>query len=802
MLDTGFAMVFPIPTTIRRKPWLPVFARPWAMLLGATVLACLPLRNADAASDYAQVQTLTAAASGDGAPSGVFGYSVSIDGDMAVVADLGIATRPGRVRTYVREGTTWMHEENHDIEIYGDSSTNLALREGTLVMTGYDSNTGRGYLRILAHTPTGWDSQYGISSLNYYYESVATSGGIAVAGEPTYDGAAGQNQGRVWILRRDGADNWSSVYLEPTTPEAGARFGQSVSIVAGAIVVGAPRETVETYNDAGAAYIYELTIDTWNEAARLVETGGNLTSNRFGSAVAISGQDLSTPDRLLVSSPSNSSTGYAGRVRSYTRTNGAWTARTVLQAPSPSADDGWGCALALDNYWAAIGQCGSDAGASNGGAIEVVRFSPGFTSVDAVSIDTDPQAAADEHLGSRIDIDRDGPTVIVGNPVATMYGNTAQGVVLFGDWSDSTLTLTRELDLGQGLTGANFGWLAVDGDTLLVGANSEDVGLQLSRGAVYEYRRAPSGRFEFHSRILAPDGMEGDGFGLQLALEGDIALISASARTLGGIDDAGAVYVFHRESGVWSLEAQLLPAAPAIGTAFGVDIGFDGTTAMISTRLGETLVYERSTQGMWTPIQSITHQGWPLALSGDLALLADTGADGDIGEVAIYGRSGGSWLPQGEISGTDLAQGFGDDLSLDGDLLAVSSKADAAPVQIFRHGPSGWLPEASLLPEDVTPSTRCRRVALHAGELAMGCLMNGSAGAVYVFDKSDGSWAQRQKIEPDDAQPDDGFGFTLGYADGGTLLAGSPWTDLDFMDQGAVYAFTGDRLFSDGFESP
>ena len=771
--------------------------RRWVGALLAALLAASACPGARAA-DYILQQELTAVASGEGAPSGVFGFSVAVDDGIAVAADLGIPTRPARVRTYLRSGNAWSREADGDIEIPGDSSAQLALREGTLALTAFDSNTDRSYVQIFERGAAGgWTMSYSLSTTQAYFNSVATSAGYIVAiGEPYYN----QNRGRVRILRRSGS-SWNQTLLQPGTPEIGARFGQAVALVAGALAVGAPRETVSGYVDAGAAYVYELTIDTWNQAAHLAESGGSLTDHRFGTAVAISGADASTPDRLIISSPSNAGIGYAGRVRSYTRTSGVWTARTVLQAPSSSSTDGWGCTLALDGIWAAIGQCGNGAVAANAGAVAVARFSSGFTSVDALSVATDAQGAANEYLGARIDIDRSGPSLIVGNAAAAMYGNAAQGVVLFGNWIDATqsLALTRTLDLGQGLSGARAAVFAADGDTLFVGAQNEDVGLQQERGAVYVYRRSGS-QYVYESRLLAPDGMAGDHFGSRIALQGDVALVAAIGRTQGAIDAAGAVYAFRRDGGVWTLEHQFLPVAPGYENELGEGIAFDGTTAMISNRHDSTFVWQRSAAGAWTPVQTIDHVGWPVSLAGDSAMLAYFGADGDVGEVALYARSGGNWQAQGVLAGSLPGQGFGVDGSLAGDYYAVASNDPAIPVQLFRRTPGGWLPEASLLPDDATPDTYCWRVAMMASRLAIGCTRSGGNGAAYLFEKAGGLWAQQQKLTLPDARSGDAFAFSLGFGADGTLFAGAFGRDLDFVDQGAVYVYRDDVLFADGFD--
>ena len=207
-------------------------ARGLAVLLLSALALAGPFAAAQAADSYTLRQALSAIPSGDGAPASVFGFSVSIDGDMAVASDMGIPTRAGHVRTYLRSNGNWSHEAGHDIEISGDSSAQLALRDDTLVLTSYDSTTGRCFLQVYAHTETGWELQYGVSSTSFFYDSVATSGYIVVAGESSYDGASGQNQGRIRILRRDNTNQWNSVQLmhasstaERTRTDAGGGSG-------------------------------------------------------------------------------------------------------------------------------------------------------------------------------------------------------------------------------------------------------------------------------------------------------------------------------------------------------------------------------------------------------------------------------------------------------------------------------------------------------------------------------------------------------------------------------------------------
>ena len=777
-----------------------------ALLRLLAALTALAACASAAAQDFTLRQQLGAVASGEGAANGLFGWDVAIDGDLAVACDARLDGSPARVRTWQRSGQAWQRLPVHDVVLYGDSGCRLALAEGTLAITQYGSTApSRGYINVFAWTDAGWDQEYGVSTTADFYDAIATSGSIVAVGAPLHDSAGGDSSGRVRVLRRSGNGNWTSSYINPPTAQEDAYFGQSVAIVAGAIAVGAPGMDVDDggtlREDAGAAYVFELTIDTWSLAASLTEPDGGIgAGHRFGSAVAISGLDPSTPDRLLVSSPSSEDIAHAGIVRAYVRAAGSWSeAFSFGQSGSP-ADDQFGCSLAMDGAWAVIGACASNAIADDAGAIRVVRFNDDFEGVASSSQRTDPGSVANDHFGGRVGIDREGPVVIAGNPAANLHGNTSQGVVLtsIGTTGDVP-ALTRSLELGQGLTGARASQFAVGGDAIVIGASGEDVGSQHQRGAAYVYRRGAGG-YVFEARVLAPDGMAGDQFGATVALQGDRLLVGAPGRASQGEPQAGAVYAFRRMAGTWTLEAQWVPGDPGYETTFGFTLALDGSTAMVGEFGENTSVFERSAEGTWSLVQALPYRAWSLALRGDHAFLGDPNAADGVGSVAFYRRENGWWEPRGTLAGTTADQGFGRGVDVDGDLIAVASSDAAVPVLLYQRSGETWLPSASLLPEDVTADTICARVALRGSTLLLGCNEPGYEGAVYVLERVAGSWTQVQKLTLPDARALDVFGNPLAIAPGGWLFAGAFGRDLDFIDEGAVYVYAGDRLFSDGFE--
>lgn len=772
------------------------------------VALCATLMSAAQATAYEPRGGFTVASSGDGAPNNQFGAQVALEDDLAVVASAATPFQPGKLHTFERVNGTWTQRREQQIEVVGDdASTSLSLRDGFLIVGSNTTTTGS--VRIYRREPTQWVREYSITFGAARAQSVAIDGYIAVYGRSSTDGSAR-------ALRRDNSTaTWSATTLNPSVVQAGAGFGTSVAIVAGAVAVGAPAEDVTTTTgtlrtDGGAAYVYELTGDTWNQAARLVEPDADMSNNnQFGAAVAISGNDPSTPDRLLVSSIRRSAgSGLSGRVRGYTRVAGVWTPQTVTLSSEPAGtQDGFGCALRLDGTWAAVGACESSVVGNARGAVSVLRFNSSFTSVVSNTQRVDTLADDAYSLGRSMAIDRDGPTLLLGNAQAEVYGNEDEGVVLVGRGiSGNTITTpARLLDVGQGLTNALAGIVSYDGEAVAMSAFGESIGSQIGRGAVYVHRRDSEGYYPLEARLLAPDGAAGDSFGRALALQGDSLIIAAPERAVQGINAVGAVYAFRRIGAVWQFEAQIFPGSPVAQTQFGRGLTFDGNTAIICGLGGTTWVYTRAGNGSWSLTQDIAHGCETPQLQGDRLILNDPFADFgnilDIGEVSTYVRSGGLWQVQSTLVGSQPDQRFGYEIGSDADLLVVTSTGPPgaqAPAQLYRSTGSNWIPETTLQPNDA--GQFCYITALNVGRVFLGCPASVAGNkAVYVFDRSTGVWAQAQKLNFP-SQPEASFGGSIEAHADGTLFISALNYDQDFNGQGAAFLYVEPPLLRDGFE--
>lgn len=787
-----------------------------ASLLIAIMLSLLNF-PAQAAS-YGLRQTLQAQASGEGAPARGFGSQVAVDGDLAVVSDLTavLSLRRAMVRTYVRSAGVWT-EQTQVLSFNTGAPENLvrlALGGGTLAVL-YRTASGATQRHIYRWQSGLWQPEFSGGSTDPF-ESVAADGFIVVFGHPgTNVSNPNFTSGFLRVYRRDQAGVWNSTQLTPSGLQAQQRFGHSVAIVAGAIAVGSPGFDVthsgngQLYTDAGAAYVFELTGDTWSQAARLLEPDVDLANSiGYGHAVAISGADPSTPDRLLVSSQRNRNN-VGAHVRSYTRSSGVWTLRQLF---SSNTDDCFGCSMSLDGNWAVLGAPNSNITENFAGKAVVMQFANNFQSVLSTTERFDAAGARNDAMGISVSIDRSGPTLFVGAPGAEVYGNPSEGVVMVGrggEFGDPVPRTVRTLDLGQGLTNAIYGYaLDSDGDILVIGAPGEDVGLQQGRGAVYILQRDANGNFTSPQRLLAPDGTVDDQYGSAIALRGDVLLVGAPNRTVAGVHEAGTVYAFHRSAGVWTLEAQLIATFPSASGGFGAGLAFDGTTAIVCGRFTtESWVLQRATDGSWTQTQVLPGRCNTPQLAGDLLVLNDHSADApvtDSGEVSTYVRSSGVWTWQSALVGNVAEQRFGWKIALAGDLLAVSSVGGAArPLQVYRRSGIGWLPETSLLPDDINADTGCLSPALSSNRIILGCdNLPGpdGPGATYVFERVGGSWDQTQKLTHSNARANEGFGGSVHAHADGTLFIAAVRRAVDFFAQGAVYRYAEPAMLSDGFE--
>lgn len=318
--------------------------------------------------------------------------------------------------------------------------------------------------------------------------------------------------------------------------------------------------------------------------------------------------------------------------------------------------------------------------------------------------------------------------------------------------------------------------------------------------------------------VLSPNpGTPNLGFGEEVAIDGDYAAVSAS-----NFFDS-SVYVYERQAGVWS-QVAILKTSETLN-AFGNKLALDGNVLAVSAirddqaavDAGAVHLFERGPTG-WVAIQKLTASdggntdqfGTSLALQGDRlvvgALWAD-GAQAGSGAAYVFERQGGQWQETAKLFAADGASGdyFSalQSVALDGDRIAVgASRADVGcsasvpncntgAVYLFQRSGGQWSQVQKLIsPTPANWSGYGLSLAMDGALLAVGAQAEGpeAQGQIHLYRQTPAGWLLQSTVPA--LAIGEGGAFGVHDLDGDLVLAGSPYLDGQFVDQGGVITFS------------
>ena len=324
------------------------------------------------------------------------------------------------------------------------------------------------------------------------------------------------------MFHRDGSVWTETQRLTPSDP-CGC-FGYSVAIHGNTIVVSA--------TGCGAAYVFHRDESVWTETQRL--TPSDPDELCFGHSVAID------DDTIVASNPSNTNDKgeMAGAAYVFRWDGTTWTQQAKLTASDGGYHHYFGDGVAIQ---------GDTIVASGSGGVYVFHWD-GSTWTEQQKLT--PSDGGAGGFGTSVAICSD--TIIVG-----AYGDDTKGVnagaaYVFA-WNGSTWTEQQKLTASGGAANDYFGTsVAVDGTTVVVGADRDDNFYVADAGAVYVFvPRASvvisgdindSGIVDLADAILAlqvPAGLSPDGVHLSADVNGD-----------GKIGLEEVIYVLQKVSGL------------------------------------------------------------------------------------------------------------------------------------------------------------------------------------------------------------------------------------------------------------
>ena len=392
--------------------------------------------------------------------------------------------------------------------------------------------------------------------------------------------------------------------------------------------------------------------------------------------------------------------------------------------------------------------------------------------------------------------------------------------------------------------------LSADGDTLAVAAYEEDSntigvgstpnddGSADDSGAVYVFVRTGTTWSE-QAYVKASNTGASDFFGAAVSLSGDGNILAVGANredsnTIGAsstpnddgfANDSGAVYVFVRTGSTWVEQSYIKANNTGAGDLFGsaVSLSGDGNTLAVGAH------FESSNT---TGVNSTPN---------------DDGTANFSGAVYVFTLTGNTWTEQAYVkaSNTDASDFFGAAVSLsgDGNTLAVGAQFESSSttgvgsipnddgtaiqsgaVYVFARTGSTWAEQAYVKASNTSESDLFGGSLSLSGDgntLAVGSIFedsnttgigstpndDGSAdwsGAVYVFARTETTWAEQSYIKASNTGAGDSFGTTVSLSEDGNILAvgaaredsnttgigSTPNDDGTADNAGTVYVFT------------
>jgi hypothetical protein len=420
-----------------------------------------------------------------------------------------------------------------------------------------------------------------------------------------------------------------------------------------------------------------------------------------------------------------------------------------------------------------------------------------------------------------------------GSPVTAALAVKDERVIIEVEDSQATYPLTIDpvFALQQTLTAADgkandaFGRsVALSGETAVVGADKDDVGLDADQGSAYVFVRTGA-TWTQQAHLIASDGAAGDRFGISVALSGETVVVGAYLDDVGANNNQGSAYVFTRGVLSWAQQAQLTAADGAAGDGFGISVALGDDTAVVgayqddvgsSPNRGSAYVFVHH-RAVWEQQARLLanfgaandYFGYSVAISGNTVLAGayadDAGASTDQGSAYVFVRNGTTWTQQAQLLAADGAAGdyFGISVALSGDTALVGASnndvganANQGAAYVFTRSGTSWSQQAQLTAADGRPSDNFGvSVALSGTTAVVGAYhndvgLNADQGAVYVFKRSGAAWSRNAQLTALDGAANDLFGISVAVS-GETVAVGASGADVaGHAGQGSVAIYT------------
>lgn len=644
-----------------------------------------------------------------------YGYSISIDGNVAVIGSPendDINVNAGKAFVYEKTEGQWQLVK----ELFFDTSDpevqfgRTVLVKGDLIFIGIPylngfGTTHVGGVMVYKRGSEGWEFVNELkndfpNSFDRLGFSLSIDNGLVAVGAPGSEDVL-ENSGAVYLYDNVESETFPIKKIVAPETEAVQKFGISVALTATDLFVGDIRSNVNGINQ-GAVFVYDLT--NYNVKAKLTTTNNVFN---FGSTLS------ATLSEVAVSSWGANSNDSYGSVYIFSKPTGDWTNATedVKVIPANGTEYGnYGSSIYLNDESLVVG--------SDGG-IAVDFFdkpTTGWTNIEEPYTLKKNAFTYLQRFGFSFAVS--GTNIIVGTYNWNLPGEYSGAAFVYEKAGAAWSSLTEKEILSGSSSSASGDKLGfsvdIDGQYAVAGAPYDD-SFGESSGAAYVFKFNGNG-WDRIAKLTPSDGTELDYFGWSVAISGNSIVVSAleaEPTNESGIYATGKVYVFEKPTGEWTSShesTQITRIDNLHRGSFGYDVDIENDEIIVSH--------------------------------------FDGGSSDEIALVYIYLRTANAWEQKAKLFPIDNSyRQFGADVVMKDNLVAISAPISEnfdGSVLIFQRPTSGWVnasQNAILRPSDAALFRSFgNSIDINENTVLVGGVHNSSsAGAGYIFEKS-GEW--------------------------------------------------------------
>ena len=676
-----------------------------------------------------------------------------------------------------------------------------------------------------------------LSDLDYFGTSLGLSPDgntlfVGTFGEGTSEGS---NRGAVHVFTKDSENIWihSTTITHGTnglTLAKDSSFGSSVTVSpnGNTLFVGAPGDKGGGH-ERGAVYIFTKSGNTWTHSTKIAHGTNGLTltdDSIFGGSLETS----SDGNTLFVGAERDNTSGSKrGAVHIFTKSGDTWTHSTKIAHGTNGltlADaDRFGSAIKIspDDNILYVGAVLDDTGGTNKGAVHIFTKSENtWTHSTKIAHGTSGLALVDhDYFGSSLELSPNGNTLFVGTYRGDDYARVSaepwyEGVDRANKGAVHIFTKKESVWTYRTKLGNNVGNLVLDnldnfgssivispnGNTLYVGAMSDDTTGGLNRGSVHVLTKgddtwAHSTKLEHGTKALTLNDDTYFGDSIVISSDGNTLFVGARHENTGDLFRSGAVYIFVKDAGAWVYDKKITH-------------GTNGLTLAAYTYFGFSLFLSEDDSTLYVGSPGYNPEGFILG-TGAVHVFTKNDSNEWAHNRKITHSTNGLTLSSGDYFGTSLV------ISSDENTLYVGAFRDSSgvdrggSVHIFTKNSSGkWvhdgkighgINELTLSPLDFfgySLAVSQDESMLYVGAIRDGGAGVSKAGAVYIFMKENDMWVPETRITHGThglaLLKGDFFGSSLEISENGdTLYVGAYNDDTGGTNKGAVHIFTRDE---------